>query len=221
MAISPQLRQFKSSGVYRLEFDKSQTSNIDVSTLRLMVGHSKKGPYNSPILIENVEDFKNVFGDIDKSLEKKGMYFHRSCLAALSRGPILCLNLTTFTAATAELIKPYTDGGQSQASNLTTDIDINSTPYTSFHNIEKFMTPSDTSFLGITNSTGDDNIIAFTNLKSTPITVIIRTAEDIDGFEISADEWYGNGNVPASPPSECWGDVGCTNCFDTNKYCKF
>ena len=47
MAISPQLLQFKSSGVYRLEFDKSQTSNISVETLRLMTGHSKKGPYNT------------------------------------------------------------------------------------------------------------------------------------------------------------------------------
>ena len=52
MAISPQLLQFKSSGVYRLEFDKSQTSNINVETLRLRAGHSKKGPYNTPKVSE-------------------------------------------------------------------------------------------------------------------------------------------------------------------------
>ena len=28
MALSPQLQQFKSAGVYRLEFDKSQTVSI-------------------------------------------------------------------------------------------------------------------------------------------------------------------------------------------------
>ena len=96
MALSPQLLQFKSSGVYRLEFDKSQTANIDVSTLRLVVGHSRKGPYNTPVLIENVEAFIQVYGNIDKSLEKKGMFFHRSAQAALSRGPILALNLAGF-----------------------------------------------------------------------------------------------------------------------------
>ena len=42
MALSPQLLQFKSSGVYRLEFDKSQTVNIPAETIRLVVGRSKK-----------------------------------------------------------------------------------------------------------------------------------------------------------------------------------
>lgn len=42
MALSPQLLQFKSSGVYRLEFDKSQTVNVPAETIRLIVGHSKK-----------------------------------------------------------------------------------------------------------------------------------------------------------------------------------
>ena len=55
MALSPQLLQFKSSGVYRLEFDKSQTVNIPAETIRLVVGRSKKGPYNTPVLIEDTE----------------------------------------------------------------------------------------------------------------------------------------------------------------------
>ena len=197
MAISPQLRQFKSSGVYRLEFDKSQTSNINVSMLRVLVGHSKKGPFNTPVLIENVEDFKNVFGDIDKSLEKKGMFFHRSCLAALSRGPLLALNLNEFTAAdTADALHPFTNAGTIHNTNTVTENTLSASAYTAFHNIEKFMTPSDTSMLAITGITGSEDVVSFTNLKTTPITVIIRAAGDIDGFEISADEWYGNGNVP-------------------------
>ena len=54
MALSPQLQQFKSSGVYRLEFDKSQTVNIPAETIRLIVGHSKKGPYNTPVYLEDM-----------------------------------------------------------------------------------------------------------------------------------------------------------------------
>ena len=99
MALSPQLLQYKSSGVYRLEFDKSQTVNIPAETIRLVVGHSKKGPYNTPVLVETTEQFINVFGSIDKNLEKSGMFFHRSALAALTRGPILALNTALFDSA--------------------------------------------------------------------------------------------------------------------------
>ena len=94
MALSPQLLQFKSSGVYRLEFDKSQVSSISAETIRLVAGHSRKGPYNTPVFVEDTETFVLIFGGIDKKLEKKGMFFHRSCLEALKRGPILSYELS-------------------------------------------------------------------------------------------------------------------------------
>jgi hypothetical protein len=196
MAISPQLRQFKSSGVYRLEFDKSQTANINVETLRLIVGHSKKGAYNTPVLIENAEDFVNAYGNIDKGLEKKGMFFHRSAIAALSRGPILALNLNEFTDSDiANYASPSTNGSL----NTATYTDKEGTaPYTDFHDIEKFMKPSDASFLAADSegTFSDNEVISFVNLKNTPLTIITRMAKDIDGFEITAEEWYGVGNVP-------------------------
>jgi len=196
MAISPQLRQFKSSGVYRLEFDKSQTANINVETLRLVVGHSKKGAYNTPVLIENAEDFVNSYGNIDKGLEKKGMFFHRSALAALSRGPILALNLNEFTDSDlASYVSPLTNGSKNSVGYTEKE---GTAPYTDFHDIEKFMKPSDASFLTAdsSNAFGDDNVISFANLKNTPLTIVTRMAKDIDGFEITAEEWYGVGNVP-------------------------
>ena len=196
MAISPQLRQFKSSGVYRLEFDKSQTSNINVGTLRLMVGHSKKGPFNTPVLIENQEDFKNVYGSPDKALETQGMFFHRSCLAALTRGPILALNMQTFTASDmGNWLTMHTEGSiNTSGVNLTPS---GSAPYTSFHDMDKFMKPTDTALLSVTSgATTNDNVISFTNLKNTDLTIVARTAKEVDGFEITAEEWYGAGNVP-------------------------
>ena len=143
MALSPQLLNFKSSGVYRLEFDKSQTANINVETLRLMVGHSKKGPYNTPVLIDSVETLTNVFGNIDKSLEKKGMFFHRSCIEALSRGPILALNLEQFEQAD---IASYTG----LVTNGTVDnlfANGNTDEYSKFFDNDKFMVPSDSAVL--------------------------------------------------------------------------
>ena len=80
MALSPSLQQFKSSGVYRLEFDKSQITNIPSETIRLIIGFSKKGPFNTPVFVQDSVFFKTVFGDIDTTLERKGSFFHRTVL---------------------------------------------------------------------------------------------------------------------------------------------
>lgn len=192
MALSPQLLQFKSSGVYRLEFDKSQTANINVETLRLVVGHSRKGPYNTPVLIENVEQFIQVFGNIDRNLEKKGMFFHRSAQTALSRGPILALNLINFESTDlASYQRPVTNGAQhGLSSSGGTD------SYSDFLKADKFAIPSDEAVLGQL-SDDSNRIFNFVNIKQESITVFVRKAQDTAGFDISAREWYGEGNVPA------------------------
>jgi len=192
MALSPQLLQFKSSGVYRLEFDKSQTANINVETLRLVVGHSRKGPYNTPVLIENVEQFIQVFGNIDRNLEKKGMFFHRSAQTALSRGPILALNLVNFESTdVASYQRPVTNGAQhGLSSSAGTD------QYSQFLKADKFAIPSDEAVLNQLSS-DSNRLINFVNIKQESITVFVRKAQETSGFEIKAREWYGEGNVPA------------------------
>lgn len=194
MALSPQLLNFNSSGVYRLEFDKSQTANINVETLRLMVGHSKKGPYNTPVLIDSVETLTNVFGNIDKSLEKKGMFFHRSCIEALSRGPILALNLEQFVTEDdiAFYQSPVTCGGAG-AVNITSE--SGSYDYPSYFDNDKFMVPSDSATLS-TIGLDNDRVINFVNIKQDSITIIVRQAQDVKEFDLTAREWYGVGNVP-------------------------
>lgn len=194
MALSPQLQQFKSSGVYRLEFDKSQTVNIPTETIRLVVGRSNKGPYNTPVLIENTEQFVQIFGGIDNSLERKGMFFHRSALEALSRGPILAMNITTKDAN--DLISgfsPVTAGGDQ---NLTA-IPLTD-EFSKAFDTGKFWTPSDEKVLVLAGNTAasSKNAITFVNIKQDPITVIIRQALNTDGFNITAREFYGEGEVP-------------------------
>lgn len=192
MALSPQLLQFKSSGVYRLEFDKSVTTNLNVETLRLVVGHSKKGPYNTPVLISNADEFINVFGSIDRSLEKKGMFFHRSALEALSRGPILALNLNSFTETDTASYASLVSNGSVDSIQATEATKA----YASFFDTDKFMTPSDAAVLGSV-SVDDNHLLHFVNIKQSGITVIVRQAQDVKEFEITAREWYGQGNVPA------------------------
>ena len=193
MALSPQLLQFKSSGVYRLEFDKSQTANIPAETLRLVVGHSKKGPFNSPVLISTVEQFTEVFGSIDKNLEKKGMFFHRSALAALTRGPILALNVAGFTATDViDYVAPVSD-----ASDATAVVAEGDDSYFDYFNTEKFWSPSDVALNDVVGTALDNNVLRFANIKQDDITIIVRKAQDVKAFDIVAREWYGEADVPA------------------------
>jgi len=197
MALSPQLLQFKSSGVYRLEFDKSQTVNIPAETIRLVVGRSKKGPYNTPVLVEDVEQFKQVFGGVDKSLERKGMYFHRSAIEALSRGPILALNLTADDAADrVSVFSPATNSSQEGLSaNTLQASNAASKKFTDVFDTDKFWVPNDEKLL-VAAAEDTNHAISFVNIKQDPITVIIRQAADTRGFELTAREWYGETGIP-------------------------
>jgi len=194
MALSPQLLQFKSSGVYRLEFDKSQVSSISAETIRLVAGHSRKGPYNTPVFVEDTETFVLIFGGIDKKLEKKGMFFHRSCLEALKRGPILAMNLASFDSTDkASYARISTDGSDNTAANV-----IATDDFAKFHNTDKFMFPSDQSVL---ETLGDletsPTALNLVNIGQKNITVIVRQAQDLDNsFNVIAREWYGEDSIP-------------------------
>jgi hypothetical protein len=203
MALSPNLLQFKSSGVYRLEFDKSQTVNIPAETIRLVVGRSKKGPYNTPVLIEDVEQFTQVFGGIDKSLEKKNMFFHRSALECLSRGPILALNMTSADDDDkVALFSPATNSSQEGLSSVPVSGSSQLLKkYSDVFDTDKFWKPSDEKLLAAA-AQDQNHAISFVNIKQDPISVIIRQAGDVRGFEVTARNWYGEGNIPEGIESD-------------------
>lgn len=99
MSLPNYLAKIKSAGLYRFTFDNSQLPAADAETMRLVIGYSDKGPFNNPVYIDNKQDFITLFGNINKKLEKKGVFFHRMALQALSAGPILALNLKPFSQA--------------------------------------------------------------------------------------------------------------------------
>ena len=194
MALSPQLLQFKSSGVYRLEFDKSQTVNIPAETIRLIVGHSKKGPYNTPTFVEDVAQFANIYGNVDYALEKKGMYFHRSAIAALQRGPILALNVAAMDAG--DIVNGVSLS--TNAASLDEVATTTTTPYADVHNTDKFWFPnSDIAIQNETSFANADRVLNFVNLKGENISVIVKQSSNTKGFEVKASEWFGFNNVPS------------------------
>lgn len=96
MSLPNYLAKIKSSGIYRFVWDKSEIAGVDAEILRLVVGYSDKGPFNTPVYVKSEDEFKSIFGDISKKLEKRGAYFHRMALQCLAKGPILALNLKKF-----------------------------------------------------------------------------------------------------------------------------
>jgi hypothetical protein len=104
MSIPTYINNIKHSGIFRFVFDKSEVAETPVvDALRLVVGYSDKGPFNTPVLIRNESEFKKVFGGISKKLERYGCYFHRLALQCLKTGDaILALNIKPFTSEFVE-----------------------------------------------------------------------------------------------------------------------
>ena len=96
MALPNYLRTIKSSGMYRFTFDKSEIPGELVENLRLVVGYSEKGPFNTPVYVDSPSKFIQIFGGINKKLERRGCFFHRMTLQALTAGPVVVLNLKPF-----------------------------------------------------------------------------------------------------------------------------
>ena len=201
MALDPKIASLKAAGTYRFEFDKSQVVSIPANQTRLIVGFSKKGPFNTPVFVPDTGFFKQVYGDIDRNLERKDSFFHRSCLAALERGPILALNLLALDADdkvnALRFATASTPEAQSNAGALY--------EYQRFYNRDKFFFPSTSDFL--TNVGANQNTLSaltvndlldITNLGQKPISVIAKKSApgNVLPFQVTVEEWYGAANVP-------------------------
>lgn len=217
MALSTELYGLKSAGTYRFEKDQSVTLTTvePLNNIRMLVGFSKKGPFNTPVMITTTKEFIDTFGDIDRSLEKRGAYFHRSCLAALSAGPIYALNLLKLTNEDNVDVVQFSTSATCSAQTQNPAENVFS--YKGMYNIDTFYTPSEESFLhtiGRSNfyrfstvnpdaeksdGTSTNDILNFTNIGKSPVSVIVTKASEYNssGFQITAQEWYGKGNVPA------------------------
>lgn len=201
MALDPKIASIKAAGSYRFEFDKSQVVSIPANQTRLLVGFSKKGPFNTPVFVPDTAFFKQVFGDIDRNLERKDSYFHRSCLAALERGPILALNLLALDSDdTVDFIKLGT--------SVTPEAQINSGAsgeYQKFYNRDKFFFPDTDAFLDnvganrtTLSSLSTNDLLDFVNLGQNPISIMVKKSANanVSSFNVTVEEWYGAANVP-------------------------
>jgi len=214
--IDVNLSNLKSAGTYRFEIDRSQVqdSSINIGNMRLIPGFSKIGPVNTPVLVQNTKQFTELFGSIDRSLEKKGSFFHRTCLTALSSGPILALNLLDVhkneSGADAEIMyQPICVDAEVTPSNDGGVISSKKVKYTSCYNTDKFWyADSETFGYAITKdeASASTEILNFVNVGKKPVSFIVTKADKIStaNYQITAADWYGKGNVPSYIPENAF-----------------
>ena len=181
MSLPNYLAKIKSSGIYRFVWDKSEVPPQQAETLRLVVGYSEKGPFNTPVYIERSSDFIAIYGNISKKLERKGIFFHRMALQALSAGPILALNLKPFGN---EQVTEYCfdanemlEGTEKGTINITNVYDTNR-----FWYLDANQLPSKL------NKTKYINIVA-TDVKESSCSMFIRPIHP-ESYNISIRQWF-------------------------------
>lgn len=201
MSLTPQIASIQASGVYQFEFDRSQIVNIPAERLRLVVGFSRQGPFNTPVFCPDTAFFTQIFGGINRADERKGSFFHRSALAALQAGPILALNLRRLNDSTegGDFNESFQFSLSSTEANegYTTD-----TLYSGYFNKDKFWFPETSAFLnniGATENAPFNKIFNLVNLGQTPITVLVRKAYQTEtlGFDVTVRDWYGQAEIPS------------------------
>jgi hypothetical protein len=117
--------QFTRPGIYQPEYDQSVIATPTFQGINTMViGVSKTGPVNTPILISNITDLTNNFGPLDRTLERNGSFFHRTIANMIQSSPLYAINLL-ITNDTLDVIQYQS---LSAASNLTNDV-VRTGPY--------------------------------------------------------------------------------------------
>jgi len=184
-----QIGKYKRPGIFIEEIDKSVFStSVTEGITNLVIGVSKKGPVNTPIRLTNATDLEAVFGQLDRNLERKGSFFHRTVSKMLETTPVYAMNLL-LTDDTLDKIEYKSLSTSSFNKN---DIKREG-PYRRFFDTTGFWKRDTESFINLTK--GDvgytERALGFTNLSDRYITVfVVKTA--VTGFDRTLLEWYGS-----------------------------
>jgi hypothetical protein len=208
--IALDLSQFKSAGVYTVEVDQSERIQVTTQTLRLVPGFSSQGPFNAPVFIRSTRDLTRFYGPIDTKLERKGSFFQRSIQTCLLTAPVFAINLlnvnevstgpSRYAADSVDYIALSVD---TSAYSTLTPVDEKYDMYINFFNRERFWNP-DADYLQSVVNNGfslttnvSAPLLSMANIGTKQLSFIVRKAIGLQGYGITAVEWYGTeANIP-------------------------
>lgn len=189
-----QIANYTRPGIYSVEFDNSVTDTPIIEGLQnLVLGFSKKGPVNTPITISSIADLEAIYGVIDRRLERKGSYFHRTIEKVLESNPVTAINLL-LTDDNLDTIEYQSFSTSTKYVN-----DVKRTgPYSRFFDRSGFWKRSTETFVSLVDEdiNSSQRILNFTNMSDGPITVFIFKST-VNGFDVDMITWFGNpDNIP-------------------------
>lgn len=200
MAEKLNLNRFKSSGVYTVEIDETSNVALTLSTGRLVIGSSKKGPINSVVQINDLRSLLSVYGETDTKLEKNGSYFHRTIEVALRQGPVYALNL--LPVQDEDIAYFATFNTEAASNNSTWSAGTYKDSISHFYNTQKLWYADVDSVNKYKNlalgdsfpASGDvsstsNKVLTLVNLTKKPITTWAKIA-DTSGYDIKVSEYY-------------------------------
>jgi hypothetical protein len=190
-----QIGKYKRPGIFIEEFDQSVISSPTVEGItNLVMGVSRKGPVNTPIRLTNIQDLEAIFGQLDRNLERKGSFFHRTIAKMLETAPVYAMNLL-LTDDNLDVIEYKS---LSSSAGYKNDIKREG-PYRRFFDTTGFWKRDTESFINLTkNNTGyTERAFNLTNLSDKPVTAFVFKSQ-LTGFDRTLLEWYGS--VEKMPP---------------------
>ena len=190
-----QIGKYKRPGIFIEEFDNSVIVSPTVTGVSsLVVGFSKKGPANTPVFLQTTQDLEKIFGPLDRNLERKGSFFHRTVSKMLESSPVFAMNLLS-TSDTLDLIEYKS---VSTSTDKTNDV-VREGAYRRFFDTTGFWKRDTDSFINLTSDDlgAADRLLSFTNMSDKYITIFVFKSR-LTGFNRTLLEWYGSADrVPS------------------------
>jgi hypothetical protein len=184
-----QIGKYKRPGIFIEEFDNSIiTTPVVEGITNMVIGVSKKGPVNTPIRLTNINDLESIFGQLDRGLERKGSFFHRTIQKMLESTPVFAINLLS-TDDTLDVIEYKS---LSASSGFNNDMEREGA-YRRFFDTTGFWKRDTESFINLTkpNTGYSERAFSITNLSDRFVTVfVVKSART--GFDRTLIEWYGS-----------------------------
>lgn len=205
ISLSDLRTKYRGAGVYTIFSDETVQPNTtgNGQVVRLVMGFSKVGWFNRPFYIEQGDytTARLLFGERDRSLERKGSFFHKSLEVALAAGPILAMNLHPFNNELDEHGQPKPTSDSAEYQSFSVDVSESNGEkvnklYASYFQKERFYIPRAEYLLATRNGVNQNKILSLVNLSQNKVSFIIKKA-NVKGYDITAREWYGGDNIPA------------------------
>ena len=183
---------YKASGVYFIEVDNTISAATRQRALRLAVGFNGKGPFNRPVYLGSTTDCDEFLGPIDRKLERKGCFTNRAIRTMIAKAPVYAINLLPIdTASKADSNKDLAGYCPLTFAPSATAPKSSKMRFCDMFDRTKFWIADETAMMRNLPAEDASTLFAVGNCGTSDISLIVRKAEGLTGFNVTFLDWYG------------------------------